>query len=56
MVEVVKDGGDVLTCYQLMKSVSKDKLKEWIEKWEDLADFDIVPVIDTKEARAKILG
>ena len=45
----------VTVCYQLMESPSIEKLLEWIEHWKDLADFEIVKVIDTKEARAKAL-
>lgn len=44
---------DLKKCYQIMISQSEEKLKEWIEKWEDLVDFEIIPVINSKEAAQK---
>jgi hypothetical protein len=29
---------------------------EWIAGWSDLAEFEVVPVIDSGEARARALG
>ena len=45
---------DVSLCYQVMESESQELLKSWIVKWEDLADFEIVPVISSGEAKAKL--
>ena len=47
---------EVKTCYQVMESESEDKLKEWIKNWDDLVDFEIIPVITSAQAKAKILG
>ena len=47
---------DVKTCYQIMESPSEEKLKEWTSKWNDLVDFEIIPVITSAEAKAKVLG
>ena len=47
---------DVKVCYQLMESPSREKLNEWISKWNDLVDFEVIPVISSGEAKAKILG
>lgn len=46
---------DVKTCYQVMESPSEELLKEWINKWDDLVDFEVVPVITSAEAKAKAL-
>ncbi|HEX2631132.1 MAG TPA: DUF3303 family protein [Chitinophagaceae bacterium] len=46
----------VTLCYQLMDSPSEDLLHTWIANWNDLADFEIVPVISSAEARKKVLG
>ena len=43
-------------CFQLMKSESIEKLQEWIDHWDDLADFEIVPVINSTQAKSKVLG
>ena len=46
---------DVKTCYQVMESPSEKKLKEWINNWSDIVDFEVIPVITSAEARAKVL-
>jgi hypothetical protein len=30
--------------------------EEWIARWSDLADFEVVPVIGSAEAAARVLG
>ncbi|MEO1263471.1 MAG: DUF3303 family protein [Bacteroidota bacterium] len=47
---------DLKKCYQIMKSESEEKLIEWIEKWKDLVDFEIIPVIDSQEAAQRAKG
>ena len=47
---------NVNTCYQVMESESMEKLQEWIKNWNDLVDFEIVPVITSAEAKVKVLG
>jgi hypothetical protein len=37
-------------CFQLMETEDPRLFDEWIAQWEDLVDFEIVPVIDTAEA------
>lgn len=45
----------VETCYQVMESESLEKLQQWVEHWNDLADFEIIPVISSAEAKAKVM-
>lgn len=47
---------EVTVCYQLMEAESVYKLNEWIHNWNDLADFELVPVISSAAAKAKILA
>ncbi len=35
---------------------SLEKLHEWINNWKDLADFEVVPVISSAEAKAKVFA
>lgn len=37
-------------CYQLMETDDRALLDEWIAVWNDLVEFEIVPVISSKEA------
>ena len=46
----------VTICYQLMESDSGGKINEWIQNWNDLADFEVVPVISSAEAKAKVMA
>ena len=46
---------NVKTCYQLMESESLALLQQWINRWDDLVDFEIVPVIGSAEAKARVL-
>ncbi|HEY5884734.1 MAG TPA: DUF3303 family protein [Pyrinomonadaceae bacterium] len=43
---------DFGSCFQLMQSDDPDLLDQWIAQWEDLVEFEIVPVITSKEAAA----
>lgn len=47
---------EVSLCYQVMESESLELLESWITQWSDLADFEIVPVISSAEAKVKVLG
>lgn len=41
-------------CYQLMETDDRQLLNEWMANWEDLIDFEVYPVITSKEAAEKI--
>ena len=47
--------GKVETCFQLMESESEDLLNEWVHRWKDYADFEIIPVQSSADAKTKIL-
>jgi len=44
---------DLKKCYQVMECGDKADLDTWISAWEDLADFEVVPVITSPEAAAR---
>ena len=41
-------------CFQLMECDDPRLLRQWAAHWEDLVDFEIVPVVSSKEALAAI--
>ena len=45
---------DMTTCYQLMECESRDVLEQWITRWRDLVDFEVVPVTTSTEAVERI--
>jgi hypothetical protein len=47
---------DVTVCYQVMESNNVAKIHEWITNWNDLVDFEIIPVITSAEAKGKVFA
>ena len=43
---------DLMTCYQVMQSPDRNLLDEWLRRWEDLVDLEVVPVMTSAEAVA----
>ena len=43
-------------CWQLMKTEDPSLFDEWTAAWADLADFEVVPVIDSATASARQPG
>jgi hypothetical protein len=41
-------------CYQLMETHDRALLDEWIANWRDLVDFEVYPVVTSKEAGEQI--
>ena len=41
-------------CFQLMEAESADLLDRWTVEWSDLVDFEVVPVIGSEEAAARV--
>ena len=39
-------------CFQVMEAENQARLHEWTRHWEDLTDFEIVPVRTSAEAAA----
>ncbi len=41
-------------CYQVMETHDRALLDEWMADWSDLIDFEVHPVVTSKEAAEKI--
>jgi hypothetical protein len=41
-------------CFQVMEAETEEDLKAWISNWDDLVDFEIVPVRTSADAAAAI--
>lgn len=37
-------------CFQLMECEDPRLLQQWVSRWQDLVEFEIVPVVTSKEA------
>ena len=42
------------SCYQLMEARDRALLDQWMANWSDLVDFEVHPVMTSKEAAEKI--
>jgi hypothetical protein len=42
-------------CFQLMEAPDLKSLDEWIANWSDIVDFEVYPVIPSKEALKRVL-
>ena len=36
-------------CFQVMEASSRELLDEWARRWDDLVDFEIVPVLTSSD-------
>jgi hypothetical protein len=39
-------------CFQVMEAESESRLREWTQHWDDLTDFEVVPVRTSADAAA----
>ena len=42
-------------CFQLMECDDLELLQEWVLSWNDLVDFEIVPVVPSKETSEVVM-
>lgn len=45
---------DFRRCFQVMEAETQDHLRAWTANWDDLVDFEIVPVRSSEAAAAAI--
>jgi len=41
-------------CYQVMECEDRALLDQWIAQWQDLVDFEVIPVITSAQAVTRI--
>ncbi|MFN2563590.1 MAG: DUF3303 domain-containing protein [Gemmatimonadaceae bacterium] len=45
---------DLRRCFQVMECDDPQLLEQWMRSWEDLADFEVIPVVTSAEAAASV--
>jgi hypothetical protein len=45
---------DYKRCYQVMDSPDRALLEQWMDRWRDLVEFEVIPVVTSAEASAAI--
>jgi hypothetical protein len=43
-------------CFQLMETDDPSLFEAWTAEWSDLVEFEIVPVVGSGDASARVLG
>ena len=43
---------DFAHCYQVMETAEERLLREWISHWDDIVDFEVIPIVTSAEAAA----
>ena len=41
-------------CFQLMETEDRDLLDRWIANWDDIVDFEVFPVMTSREASERL--
>ena len=47
---------DLRRCYQVMACDDRALLDAWMARWTDLVDFEVMPVVTSAAAAARVLG
>jgi hypothetical protein len=45
---------DLRRCFQVMRCEDRRLLDQWIANWNDVTDFEVIPVITSAEASAAV--
>jgi hypothetical protein len=45
---------DLLRCFQVMECDDPELLTAWMRRWEDLVEFEVIPIITSAEAAARV--
>jgi hypothetical protein len=45
---------DLSTCYQVMECEDRTLLDAWLANWQDIVDFEVIPVITSPEAAGRV--
>lgn len=45
---------DLRRCWQVMECDDEELLREWISNWDDIVDFEVIPVMTSADAAATI--
>ncbi len=45
---------DLARCYQVMECADRALLERWMDRWRDLVDFEVLPVLSSAEVQARV--
>jgi hypothetical protein len=41
-------------CFQVMETADRALIDRWVANWSDIVDFEVIPVITSKEAAERV--
>jgi hypothetical protein len=50
----IVDDGKLDRCFQLMETDDRALIDRWCERWSDLTEFEVFPVVKSDEAAARV--
>jgi hypothetical protein len=50
----VVDSEELDRCFQLMETDDPSLFEKWLSNWSDLGEFEVIPVIKSSEAAARV--
>ena len=45
---------DLRRCFQIMECEDRRLLEQWMTNWDDITDFEVIPVVTSAEAAATV--
>ena len=45
---------DLTTCFQVMETADRALLDQWMDRWADLVEFEVHPVLTSQQAAARV--
>ena len=45
---------DLSLCYQVMEAPDRGLLEQWMARWSDLMDFEVIPVLTSAMVQARL--
>ena len=45
---------DLANCYQVMECQQRAQLEQWMAHWNDLVDFEVIPVVTSRQAQERV--
>ena len=45
---------DLTTCYQVMEAADRGLLDEWLGRWSDLIDFEVMAVLTSAQVQERL--
>ncbi len=45
---------DLRRCFQVMESQDREMLDQWMANWNDLIEFEVIPVVTSADAAAAV--